>query len=85
MMIDTIDVFEYCDNNFKSITLPRFLKNIEFAAFYGCEKLKSIMIPNCVDVITLTSFEKCYSLKHVAIPFISTKYYLFNDAVIVRY
>ena len=50
------------------LTIPNSVKNINFAAFYGCDGLKSVTIPNSVTSIDDWAFASCVGIKTVTIP-----------------
>ena len=50
------------------LTIPSSVKNINFAAFYGCDGLQSVTIPNSVTSIDDWAFASCVGIKTVTIP-----------------
>ncbi|MBO7239472.1 MAG: leucine-rich repeat protein, partial [Bacteroidaceae bacterium] len=47
------------------IVIPNSVTNIEYGAFFNCQRLGSVTIPNGVTSIENCAFKQCYSLKVV--------------------
>ena len=47
------------------IVIPNSVTNIEYGAFFNCQRLGSVTIPNGVTSIGNSAFKQCYSLKVV--------------------
>lgn len=45
-----------------SVTLPKYIKRIEYQAFYGCSSLESINLPDSLAYLSKYAFEECTSL-----------------------
>lgn len=58
----------------KTVTFPKFLREIESGAFQGCSSLKTIQLPKSLKRIGKQAFESCTSLKEVTIPGGSLRY-----------
>lgn len=58
------EAFQY-ETDIVQVVLPDTLEEIQYRAFYNCDKLKSVSIPNSVTVLGTNTFESCDSLESV--------------------
>lgn len=59
----TNDIYNSLRDDIKSIKLPDTIKNIGFAAFYGCDGLREITLPESVKYIANEPFTLCTKLE----------------------
>lgn len=52
----------------KKITLPKFLKDLGWGAFYNCSSLESVQFNNELNEIRFSTFESCINLKEIYFP-----------------
>ncbi len=68
-LIDIHAFNDYKENDtLKEVILPKYLKYIEFGAFYHCTKLNSIDLPDGLENINSQSFGLCENLKEIILP-----------------
>ncbi|MDE6200327.1 MAG: leucine-rich repeat protein [Clostridiales bacterium] len=59
--------FDGC-RSLQEITIPKYVRTIEFEAFWGCSGLREIEFPDSVEFIGGRAFENCTSLSEITIP-----------------
>lgn len=64
----SVTVFDYCDTETTTITIPNSVTDIDEWAFAWCRLLTSVNIPDSVITIGARAFYNCSALTSIAIP-----------------
>lgn len=67
-IVTEIDTKAFCGSELKSVTIPKTVKILAYAAFKDCQYLESIILPSGIETIGESCFDGCKNLRNCIIP-----------------